>query len=87
MWNPNYDFLDPTHRIKRFELPGTEYQDAEVIVVLDTGTWGQLGDFATFVKSSSAQKVVIDHHLSRDDLAPWNCATPPPRQPAAWSMS
>jgi bifunctional oligoribonuclease and PAP phosphatase NrnA len=68
MWNPNYDFLDPGRRIKRFELPGAEYRDAEVIVVLDTGTWGQLGDFATFVKSSPAKKVVIDHHLSRDDL-------------------
>ena len=65
---PRYDFLDPGRRIQRFELPGAEYRDAEVIVVLDTGTWGQLGDFGTFMKSMNVPKVVIDHHLSQDDL-------------------
>jgi phosphoesterase RecJ-like protein len=68
VWPPRYDFLDPTRRIKRFELPGDEYRIAEVIVVLDTGTWGQLGDFGTFIKTFSGPKVVIDHHLSQDDL-------------------
>src|ERR1700690_4455741 len=45
VWPPRYDFLDPDRRIKRFELPGTGYRDAEMIVILDTGTWGQLGEF------------------------------------------
>src|SRR6202051_1287753 len=44
-WPPRYDFLDPGRRIKRFSLPGDDYRDAQVIIILDTGTWGQLGDF------------------------------------------
>jgi phosphoesterase RecJ-like protein len=67
-WPPRYDFMDPGRRIKRFTPPGTEYRDAEVIVVLDTGTWNQLGDFGPFMKESPAAKVVIDHHVSADDL-------------------
>src|SRR5437763_6567314 len=68
VWPPRYDFLDPQRRIKRFELPGSEYRDAETIIVLDTGTWGQLGDFGTLMKSMNVPKIVIDHHLSQDDL-------------------
>ena len=67
-WPPRYTFLDPTRRIARFEPPGAAYQAAEVLVVLDTGTWNQLGDFGPFLKASPAAKVVIDHHLSQDDL-------------------
>lgn len=67
-WPPRYDFLDPDRRIARFQPPGDDYRDAEVIVVLDTGTWNQLGDFGDFLKTSDATKVVIDHHVSHDDL-------------------
>ncbi|MCI0378367.1 MAG: bifunctional oligoribonuclease/PAP phosphatase NrnA [Gemmataceae bacterium] len=65
---PRYDFLDPEKRIRRFELPGDEYKDAEAIIILDTGTWNQLGDFGNFFKAANVPKVVIDHHLSQDDL-------------------
>src|SRR5262249_44880769 len=67
-WPPRYDFMDPERRIKRFELPGESYRDAEAIIILDTGTWGQLGDFGPFLKTMNVPKVVIDHHLSQDDL-------------------
>jgi phosphoesterase RecJ-like protein len=63
-----YAFLDPEKRIQRFEEAGTEYQDVEVIVVLDTGTWNQLGEFGEWMKTSTAKKVVIDHHISQDAL-------------------
>ena len=36
--------------------------------MLDTGTWDQLGDFGTFLRSLTVPKVVIDHHLTQDDL-------------------
>src|SRR5215211_7447674 len=39
-----YDFLDPGRRVQRFAPPGDAYRDAEVVVVLDTGTRNQLGD-------------------------------------------
>jgi phosphoesterase RecJ-like protein len=65
---PRYDFLDPTRRVRRFEPPGDMYRDAEVAIVLDTGTWNQLADFGNFLRSLPAEKVVIDHHLTQDDL-------------------
>ncbi len=65
---PRYDFLDPDKRVKSFALPGDEYRDAEAVVVLDTGAWGQLGDFGTFLRSLTVPKIVIDHHLTQDEL-------------------
>ncbi len=67
-WPPQYDFLDPGRRIARFESPGNSWRNCDAIVVLDTGTWNQLGDFGTFMKSLPAAKAVIDHHVSHDDL-------------------
>jgi phosphoesterase RecJ-like protein len=65
---PRYGFLDPARRIHRFELPGDEYRNAELAVVLDTGTWNQLGDFGAFLRNLAVPKVVIDHHPTQDDL-------------------
>src|SRR5262245_57190932 len=45
-WPPRYDFLDPGRRIERFAPPGDAWRDAEAVVILDTGTRNQLGDFA-----------------------------------------
>lgn len=67
-WPPRYTFLDPERRIARFTPPGDAHQDMEVIVVLDTGTWNQLGDFGDWMKTSSAKKIVIDHHITQDEL-------------------
>ena len=58
----------PARRIQRFTLPGDAYRDADAILVLDTGTWNQLGDFGTFLRPLPVAKVVIDHHLTQDDL-------------------
>src|SRR5262245_23858990 len=41
---------------------------ADVALVLDTGTWNQLGDIGPLLKSLSVPKLVIDHHLTQDDL-------------------
>ncbi len=65
---PRYDFLDPGRRLQRFTLPGDSYRDAQAIVVLDTGTWNQLGEFGPFMKGLNVPKLVIDHHLTQDDL-------------------
>jgi phosphoesterase RecJ-like protein len=65
---PRYAFLDPEHRVVPFRLPGDEYRSAQVVVVLDTGTWNQLGDFGTLLRAHSGPRVVVDHHLTQDDL-------------------
>lgn len=63
-----YDFLDPERRIERFTLPGEAWRNTDAAIVLDTGTWNQLGDFGTFLASLPATKAVIDHHMTQDDL-------------------
>jgi phosphoesterase RecJ-like protein len=65
---PRYDFLDPRRRVQRFTLPGEQYRNAEAVLVLDTGTWNQLGDFGTFMRGLDVPKLVIDHHVTQDDL-------------------
>lgn len=65
---PRYDFMDPERTVRRFELPGDDYRQCDAILVLDTGTWGQLGDFGTFMKSLAVPKLVVDHHITQDDL-------------------
>jgi phosphoesterase RecJ-like protein len=67
-WPPRYNFLDPDRRIERFTPPGDAWREVDAAVVLDTGTWNQLGDFGPFFKGLSVPKAVIDHHLSQDDL-------------------
>jgi phosphoesterase RecJ-like protein len=63
-----YNFLAPPGRIERFSPPGEQWRNAELVIVLDTGTWNQLGDFGPFMKASPAPRAVIDHHLTQDDL-------------------
>jgi phosphoesterase RecJ-like protein len=65
---PRYDFLDPGRRIRRFEPPGDLYRDADAAIILDTGTWNQLGDFGPLLRSLPIAKAIIDHHLTQDDL-------------------
>jgi phosphoesterase RecJ-like protein len=68
---PRYDFLDPHQRL--FEHFGTQVQPAELsdrqaLIILDLSAWSQLGDMAEFVRAFPGPRVVIDHHVSQDDL-------------------
>ena len=65
---PRYDFLNPDGRLERFQLPGEAWKDAQVVVVMDTGTWNQLGDFGPFLAAFPGERAVIDHHKTQDDL-------------------
>jgi phosphoesterase RecJ-like protein len=65
---PRYDFMDPARLIRRFEPPGSAHLACEAVIVLDTGTWNQLGDFAAFLKDFPGPRLVIDHHRTQDDL-------------------
>ena len=63
---PRYEFMDPGRSIEEF-APSSDY-DCDALIVLDTGTWNQLADVAAFVRESRAEKVVVDHHRTQDDL-------------------
>lgn len=63
-------FLDPTGRIHHFTSSADEsiLLQADAHIVVDTSAWGQLADIGKVFKKSNAVKIVIDHHLSCDDL-------------------
>ncbi len=67
---PNYTFIDPHRRIQTInvEVQPADLADIELIMVLDTSTWAQLGPMGEVVKSTKAKKIVLDHHVSADDL-------------------
>lgn len=69
---PRYDYLDPKGAL--FEHFGgiadvsASLADRQVVVILDLSAWSQLGDMAEWVRGFAGPKVVIDHHVSQDDL-------------------
>jgi phosphoesterase RecJ-like protein len=67
---PRYEFLSPRPRFfERFaEVRPESLADREVLIILDLSSWSQLGEMAEFVRGFVGPKVVIDHHLSEDDL-------------------
>lgn len=63
-------FLDPD-RLARQLGDGITVEEAcatDVHFIVDTGSWTQLSDVRAVVEKTSAKKVVIDHHVSSDDL-------------------
>jgi phosphoesterase RecJ-like protein len=66
---PHIGFIDPAHEVN---VLGRDLSAADVacdvLIVVDTSAWSQLGPMADVVRSSSARKVVIDHHVSQDDM-------------------
>jgi bifunctional oligoribonuclease and PAP phosphatase NrnA len=67
---PTLTFLDPGGKVKQFgkDVTSEHLADREVIMVLDTSAWIQLGKMADVVRQSKAIKTVLDHHVSGDDL-------------------
>jgi phosphoesterase RecJ-like protein len=67
---PTLTFIDPQHKVKQLGKDVTIEQlaDREVIMVLDTSAWIQLGKMADVIRQSKAFKIVLDHHVSSDDL-------------------
>lgn len=63
-------FIDPGHKIQTLgqQVSADNLPEVEVLMVLDTSAWAQLGAMADVVRATSAKKVVIDHHVSGDDL-------------------
>lgn len=67
---PNLAFIDPTKRIRAInvEVQPADLADVEVIMILDTSAWAQLGPMTDVIKASTAKKIVLDHHVSSDEL-------------------
>lgn len=67
---PNLRFLDPQGKIQRLgtEVAIESLDSIEVLLVLDTSAWAQLGDMGEVIRATRAKKAVLDHHVSGDDL-------------------
>jgi bifunctional oligoribonuclease and PAP phosphatase NrnA len=66
---PRYRFVDPDGaKIERFVPPGESFHAVDAIIIVDTGTWSQLGEFEPFLKSIAVPRLVIDHHRTQDEL-------------------
>lgn len=69
---PHIAFIDPMNRV---EVLGEDVAAEEllangvdVFIVLDTCAWQQIGPLGDLMRESPAARVVIDHHVSSDDL-------------------
>jgi phosphoesterase RecJ-like protein len=67
---PNLAFIDAHKKIRQIgkEVAAESLADADALMVLDTSAWAQLGDMAPVVRTTRAKKMVLDHHVSADDL-------------------
>jgi len=64
---PRYEFLDRDGKVIEDFRPAA-FADRDSVLILDTGTWNQLGDFGDWLKASPLPRAVVDHHLTQDDL-------------------
>jgi len=62
-----YEFLDPKRSVIEDFRPEA-FTDRDCVLVLDTGTWNQLGDFGKWLKTSPLPRAVVDHHRTQDDM-------------------
>lgn len=67
---PNLAFIDPEHKIKALgvDVEPMHLEGCEVLLVLDTSAWAQLGSMADVVRTTKAHKAVLDHHVGEDDM-------------------
>jgi len=67
---PNLAFIDPDNRLKTLGVDVEPHllSGAEVLIVLDTSAWAQLGSMGEVVRASKAHKAILDHHVGEDDL-------------------
>lgn len=67
---PNLAFIDPRHEIMVFgeDITAEQMSDAQLIIILDTSAWAQLAPMRSFLESTTAKKIILDHHVGQDDL-------------------
>jgi phosphoesterase RecJ-like protein len=68
---PNHiRFFDPEHRVETLGqgVTAADLKNLDVLMVLDTSAWVQLGPMAEVVRQFAGPRVVVDHHVSQDDM-------------------
>ena len=67
---PYLQWLDDGKQLLKIgeQVSHEEALDTNCHVVVDTSAWAQLGDVGPVLRETQAEKIVIDHHVSSDDL-------------------
>jgi phosphoesterase RecJ-like protein len=68
---PGLAFLDPGRRIESLEggVSPAEIEACGVLLVLDTSAFAQLGTMGDIARRIRPKVLVVDHHVSEDDLS------------------
>ncbi|HEY1603018.1 MAG TPA: DHHA1 domain-containing protein [Pirellulales bacterium] len=66
----NLAFIDPTNRIAVLgqDVTAADLASYDCLMVLDTSAWAQLGGMGDVIRGIQAKKIVLDHHVSSDEL-------------------
>lgn len=65
------EFMDPQRRVRVVGLsaPLESLRGGfDALVIVDTSAWSQLGRMGEVIRSFTGDRVVIDHHVSEDDM-------------------
>lgn len=67
---PNLAFIDPGQKIMAIGSPqaAAAIEATDVFMILDTSAWAQLGPMGEVLRAATKPKLVLDHHVSQDDL-------------------
>ena len=68
---PTLAWIDPDRRIESLQtgVKKSDLADRDLFLIVDTSAWAQLGAMADVAKEMRAKVLVIDHHVSEDDLS------------------
>ena len=66
----NLSFMNPPSVILKLNDTVTKANvpKTDVVVIVDTSAWQQLGNMAEVIQASPAKRVIIDHHVSSDEM-------------------
>jgi phosphoesterase RecJ-like protein len=67
----NLAWIDPEGRLESLaeKVKPADLADRDLAIVLDTSAWAQLGAMGDVLKGMRDRVLVIDHHVSEDDLS------------------
>lgn len=67
---PNLQFIDPGRQLLALgvDVQAADLSAVDVMMIVDTSAWAQLGPMADVIKAGTARRVVLDHHVGEDDL-------------------
>lgn len=66
----NLAFIDPEKRIQVIgqQIHAADLSDADLLMILDTSAWAQLGPMTEVIQALACKKIILDHHFSEDEL-------------------